>query len=431
MTELAPFDPIDFRTFPPVQPLSSIPETWRQTFLSKATECPRSAYLYAKYNGGVLTPPLAGGTLLHRAIERCILHMIENGEVEIAPETAKDILNEILVESTDLTVAPERFDQLRAMMFHFAEGFRVDPNAVMCVETPVEVEINGRRVTGTIDYAESHPREREIVLYDWKSAFHHVFRDPSQEGEAEPMGASDDWMATFQLILYAHAMLTGTIGGLADDLSLYDTFRLRQVHPRNFWERRGTMAYREAVITREALLDWRLYLETVVAAVERAFESWQFPAIVGKHCDFCPASAECPIPAALRDYRGEIRTAEDARRAAVLWEAASRRRTELWNGIKGYAESTGQPVRYGKDLILYWRTIESEPIRDKVAVPGSPKKVKGLVALKSAVMKAVDFGVPFTWEDFYKPSISTRLMRRKLTDNELLAEREREAGGST
>lgn len=418
-------DPIDLRSFPPVEPLSAIPETWRQTFIAKMTECPRSGYLYAKYNGGVLTPPLAGGTLLHRAVEKMIIEMWEQGESQSTPERAKDILNEVLVESTDLQVSPERFDELRGMMFHMAEGLRIDPEAVMCIETPVEVEIGGRRVTGTVDYAELHARAREVVLYDWKSAFYHVHRAPEQADEAEPMRGSDDWMATFQLILYAHAMLTGTINGIPDDLSLIDTFRLRQVHPRNFWERQGTMAYREAVITREALLDWRLYLETVVASIERAFETWEFPAIVGSHCDFCPASAECPIPAALREYRGEVRTPEDARRASILWEAATRRRAELWKGIRGYSEATGTPIRYGKDLILSWRKIEKESVRDKVGVPGSKKKVKGVIAMKAAVEKAVEIGAPFDWDDFYRPTVETRLMRRKLTDDELLAERER------
>jgi PD-(D/E)XK nuclease superfamily len=417
----AAIDPIDLRSFPPVDPLTQIPESWRQTFLSKYVECPRAAYLYAKYNGGAFSHPLAGGTLLHRAIERFLQHLIDSDERTGNPETAKDILNEVLVESTDLTVSPERFDKLRGMMFHIAEGVAINPANVVCLETPVWLDVNGRKVSGTIDFAEAN--DTRCVVLDWKSAFLNPPRPIEEEGDVY-MPTTEEWLASFQLVLYSLSLATGSIDGSPFGLSHIEEFVLRQIHPRQFWDNEGTVAYREAIITREALLDWRFYLEALVAQLEEAFRTWEFPAIIGSHCDYCPASAECPIPAPLREYRGEIRTVEDAERAAIQWERHTRRRKELWEAIKGFAKASGHRIRYGADLELYWRTIEGEKLRDYVTVPGSKKKIKGRVALKENIQRTREWGHPLDWETYFTPTISTRLMRRKLTDTELAAEKD-------
>lgn len=419
----AVIDPIDLRSFPPVPPLSRIPETWRQTFISKHTECPRSSYLYLKYDGGALTHPLAGGTLLHRAIQRYIQLLWDNDERIGNPEFAKDILNEVLVESTDLNVSPDRFDSLRSMMFHVAEGLAIDPEKILCLETPVSVEINGHTLTGTIDFAETDDLQfpNTATFIDWKSAFYNAAQG-FEEDDEEYVPTKEEWPGTFQLVLYAYCATVGAIDGFAGGLP-HQNFRLKQIHPRQFWENEGTMAYREAVISRETLLDWRFYLEAEVAKLERAFEDWKFPAIIGSHCDYCPASAECPIPAPLREWRGEIRSAEDAERAAILWERAGAFRSAIWAAIKGYSKRTGRPIRYGRDLELRWRKTESEKLRDKVDYPGSRKKVKGREALKAAIVRAETTGIPVEWESFFTTSVSTRLQRRTLTPEQLVAER--------
>lgn len=414
-------DPVDLRTFPPAEALSSVPDHFRQTLLSKFTECPRSAYLYLKYNGGPLSHPLAGGTLLHRAVEKLLHHMVDNEESTVGPEVAKDILNETLVESKDLTVSAERFDKIRAMMFHIAEGLAINPNAVVCIEGPVTLDVNGTPVTGTIDFAELLSPTKMLVL-DWKSAFLHVDRKPDDEDEWIP--STDEWEGSFQMVLYALAMATGSLAGSPFSFEGITEFELREVHPRTFWEREGTFAYRKATIPKEALLDWQLYLAAVVDSLNDALTDWQMPAIQGHHCDFCPASAECPIPAPLRDYRGEIRTEADAVRAAIRWERHSQIRKQLWEAMKGYAGRSGR-IRYGKDLELRNKTSKSEKIKDRVKPPGSSKSIKGRDALKSAVYKATEFGVPFDWDDYFTPSVSTRFTRRTLKPEELTAEKER------
>lgn len=422
-------DPIDLRTFPPVEPLSVVPDSYRQTVLAKSVECPRSAYLYYKYGGGALTHPLAGGTLLHRTIERLILHAVREGETTIPPEIAKDTLNEMLVESTDLTVSPDRFDSLRAMIFHLAEGFALDPAKVVCIETPVEVEVGGRRVTGTIDFAEAD--DFSLTVIDWKSAFYNAARPELDGEEEEYVPSKDDWPGTFQLVLYAYALATGRIHGAPEGFNFSETweFRLKQIHPRQFWENEGTMAYREAVITREALLDWRLYLEAVVAALDKAFTTWEFPAIIGHHCDYCPASAECPIPAPLRDWRGEIRTEEDAKRAATRRFRHLQIADQLFEGIKGWAKNSGRSLRYGRDQELRWKKSESERLKDKVEWPiGSGDKMKGREALKAAVVETELHGKPLKWDHFFTKSVSTRYTKRTLKPKELAEEAEQNGG---
>lgn len=422
-------DPLDLRTFPPVEPLSSIPKTWRQTLVSKFVECPRSSYLYLKYNGGALTHPLAGGTLLHRTIEQLILKAIEEGETTVPPEIAKDTLNEVLAESTDLTVSPERFDSLRAMIFHLAEGFALNPGKVVCLETAVAVDVGGHTLTGTVDFAEAD--DFEMTIIDWKSAFYNVARADGDEDDEEWVPSKDEWPGTFQLVLYAFALATGRIQGAPEGFNFNETweFRLKQVHPRQFWENQGTMAYREAVINKETLLDWQLYLHSLVEQMAAAFESWQFPAVVGHHCDFCPASAECPIPASLRKFRGEIRTEDDARRAAIIRERLLGDAADLWEGIKGWAKISQRPLQFGRDLELRWRKREGERLKDKVEWPlGSGTKIKGREALRDAIVQQELFGKSVDWEYFFKPTVETRFTKRTLTPKELA---DREQNGDT
>ncbi len=410
-------DPLDLRSFPPVEPLSAVPESWRQTMISKFVECPRSAYLYLRYGGGALTHPLAGGTLLHRATERYIRTLIEQDEHMGNPELAKDILNEVLVESTDLQVSPERYDSLRAMIFHLAEGLVIDPEKVVFLETPVSVEIGGRTITGTIDFGELD--DNALTMIDWKSAYFNAARPDIDENDEEYVPTREEWPGGFQLTLYAYAAAKGSIDNTDFNFNQVPEFRLRQVHPRQFWENAGTMAYREAVIDRSSLLDWGLYLESTIAKMETAFQTWEFPAIMGSHCDFCPSSADCPIPPALRNYRGEIRTEDDARRAAIMYEALGRRRSEIWDGLKGWAKSTGRPLRFGRDREFRWRKRESEKLKDKVAIAGSSKKIKGRDALHYAVQRLDEVGTPLDWTDYFTKSVSTRYEARTLTPKEL------------
>jgi hypothetical protein len=415
----AAIDVLDLRTFPPVTPLVPVPDHFRQTLLSKSTECLRSAYLYTKYDGGALTHPLAGGTVLHRAIEMYIRILLENDEMYGNGETAKDVLNQALAEATDLTVGPDRFDSMRAMMFHLAEGLAINPREVVCLETPVEVELGGRRITGTIDFAEAD--DYEVRIRDWKSAFYNVSRPHEDPDHPEYVPTKDEWPGTFQLILYAYALATGSIHGAPEGFNFNNVgqFRLREDHPREFWKREGTMAYREAVIDRETLLDWQLYLEASVEKLAKAFETWQFPAVWGKHCDYCPASAECPIPAPLRKFRGEIRTDDDAVRAMVRRERHDQISTEIWESVKAFMKRRGGRLRYGRDLELYFKKQESERLKRKVEVAGG-KKIDGRVALQSHIQRRNE-GQPgeIDWTHYYEKSVSTRLTRRKLTDAEV------------
>lgn len=423
-------DVLDLRTFPPVPPLSSVPEAYRQTLLSKSTECLRSAYLYTKYDGGALTHPLAGGTVLHRALERYVRHLLEEGEVFGNEEMAKDILNEVLVESTDLSVSPDRFDSMRAMMAHVGKGLVIpgpdDPWRVVCLETPVTVELNGRLITGTVDYAEAD--EREVLVKDYKSAFHNVSR-PQDEGEDEEeyVPTKEEWPGTFQLILYAYALATGSIEGAPAGFNFgrHETFRLRQEHPRQWWKRERTVAYREAVLDRQTLLDWRLYLEVAVEKLDKAFATWDFPAQWGTHCDFCPASAECPIPPELREWRGEIRTDEDAARAMVIRERSAQVSSQMWEAVKGYMKTRGGRLRFGRDQELFFKKVEAERMRKTVEIEG--RKIDAREELKAQIERRNN-GFPglIEWTDYYQPTVSTRLSKRKLTDAELADEKRKE-----
>jgi hypothetical protein len=290
---------------------------------------------------------------------------------------------------------------------------------VVCLETPVTVELNGRKITGTIDFAEADGAE--VRIRDWKSAFHTAgSARPEDPDDPEYVPTKEEWPGTFQLILYAYALATGSIEGAPDGFNFNSTptFRLRQEHPRQFWRREGVMAYREAVISRETLLDWRLYLEASVAKLEEAFATWQFPAIWGTHCAFCPASAECPIPAPLRRFTGELRTDEDVARAMIRKERHDAIAKQLWEAVKDRMKVRGGRVRYGRDKELYFKTSEREALRRNVEVDG--RKVPGREAFQAALDRKNE-GVPgeIAWDTYYEKSTSSRLSTRKLTDGEV------------
>lgn len=414
--------PVELRDFPPVPPLTEVPETYRQTFLAKQSECPRSAYLYLKYRGGPRSHPLARGTLFHRFAERVIRTLIEEDEAYMPPDLAKSVLSETIRESTDLVVPPAEQDSLRAMAQHFADGFMIeDREAVLCVETPVELDVNGRLVTGTIDFAEL-TAPGVVRIKDWKTAFLHY-----EYEIADPAGVlptTKEWQGSFQTVLYSMALALGRIKGLPR-LEGIHTFEVQLVHPRYFWEAEQTMAYRTATVTREQLTDLWAYLENLVAQTDEALhETWNFPAVHGSHCDYCPASSECPIPAALRNYRGEVRTEEDAVRAATMRDKAQARYKELDAALKGYTKLPGNtPLRYGKDYVLVYDTVEKKALAAKKKVEGAGV-LTGREALLLDVEAATEYGQEFDPNDHFKPQISTTLKRKTLSEHEILAERE-------
>jgi hypothetical protein len=161
---------------------------------------------------------------------------------------------------------------------------------------------------------------------------------------------------------------------------------------------------RGGLIRREELPDHLASIEAVVARMDAALESWEFDAVDGSHCSECPARAECPLPAHLRDFRGRINTPDELSEAARVY---FRRKDELaadWREIRTVAGIHG-PVQFGADQVLEFATQETRRTDTE--------------GLMEAAQRAAEYGEPLDPDEFVKASVSTRLRKRKLSPDEL------------
>lgn len=455
---------MSYRNLPPVEPIP-LPSRFSQTLLRHGNRCLRSAYLYAKYRGGMPSHQLDFGTAAHRGIEACLRAMVEQGEDRIPPELAKDLMGEAAA-SADLTIPAEMHGRLRQIAWHFAEGVAIDPDRVLTIERKFQLEIGGVRVIGKPDVAFLSEDGGEIEVWDYKSGF-----AMAPEGEvAEKQRDGRLAPKSFQLLLYILLLALGrpvtelpceackgttfewaagveipdgplepgvsipvngnpasvVVGacpacdgrGTVDHLDpplgeRAQWFKGFEMYPQFLYDdgigRRGPLE-----IPRHELADHQQMLQGLVAKVAAAFNAWDFPAVDGSHCSECPARPECPLPAALKGYRGLINTPEEAAEAASLHELRKKELAADWKEIKGFADVHG-PIRFGADLVLDFRAEE----RRKVDREG----------MREAARRAAEYGDPFDPDDYVQVSTTTPLRKRKLEPHELEPETEQDRWG--
>jgi hypothetical protein len=436
--------PAALRELPPVEPVDR-PRRLSQSLLRGFDRCQRSAYLYLKHHGGAPSHDMDRGTAFHVFAERAVKLMIEQEEERIPPELAKELMAEVLRERGDLTVPVEEQDRLRQMAYHFAEGVWIDPARVIAVERKFVLPVGDWQVSGKVDFASMSEDGQTAEVWDWKTSFAMA----SYDDLATTMPDGRRAAKAFQLLLYVLLLAYGypeakgetcdacegsgrfyspDVGGernpdcatcegrgyfatldppLGEHVQVFQGFEL---YPQYLFDdgigKRGPLT-----VTRPELMDHMAWLEGLVEKLAGKLESWDFPAVPGSHCTECPARAECPLPAHLRDHAGEINSAEQASEAAELVELDERdlraRKKELrnWGGFDG-------PIRYGTDKVFDFTEQESRSIDHE--------------ALQAAVERAVQYGDPFEFEDHVKVSRSTRFRSRKLTPDELAEEQEPE-----
>lgn len=424
---------VELRKFPPV-PEDERPDRPRrlsQTFLRTADRCRRAGLLYLKYRGGPTTHALDRGSVFHLFAERAVNLLIEQDEPQLPPEIAKDLMAECLADPR-FTVPSEEVDGLRVMAYHFAEGVVIDPATVVAVERKFVLDIGGWQVVGKLDVA--WLRDQLAGVFDWKT----TYAIPPQ----------DEFDQSFQTPLYALCLAEGKPivehpcqscdgggewfnadgqsetceacdgHGYTEEVEPYalaahaDFIELAELYPRFLWNE--GMAQRTRTVSRAELHDFRLQLEALVSKVDSAFESGNWPAVVGDHCSECPAPSECPIPAHLRAHRGSIDTVEQAAEAAERIDRdeadLSARKTELRNTAKHLG-----PIRFGRNLIYEFQSQE----RTEVRKAGGRSDWPGLA---EAIERSVQFGEPFDLDQWLRRSASTTFKKRKLTGDELAAE---------
>lgn len=174
----------DYRALPPVEPIE-IPRRFSMSLMAKDDDCPRSAYLFAKYRHGPSSHPLDRGTLGHAVLERGLKELIvreersyvepgmvrmfsrvdgvlvdelvpasPEGEAKAVATSMAALVAEVLREHPDLVVARREVDDVRELAYHWAIGYDVDPQDVAGVEQLFVLDLQcGVRISGKLDVA--------------------------------------------------------------------------------------------------------------------------------------------------------------------------------------------------------------------------------------------------------------------------------------
>lgn len=453
---------INLKKLPPVPALADWPDRYSQTLLAKSDKCMRSAYLYVKWHGGAPGHQLDRGSLAHAVFARMSEDLIlTDNESYISPEFTQDkhgvlieedpetaarqiasmtaeVVDEVAREHPELVVPFEEMEAVRMMAYHFAIGWRLDPNTVAGVERKFVMDIAGHEVSGIIDFCTIDGQTGGVDDYktswnrieqgDYEDSFQGrlyalllVFGFPVEKivcPDCNGAGDVEDFMHGRPpgncVTCRGYAVIEQRLPSLGQHIQRVKT---REIYPR-FMEQQpdGTlrMQQRDNTLSRTNLADFRRDLERKIAQVDEARESGNFPAVDGGHCQQCPARPECPLPEHLREH-GRIVDAETAAVAASWSDQVKAQASAVDTDLKRWAGENGGRVRYGTDLVREFKTSQTRSVR----------KSQGKAdwdGLKVAVERARELGEEFDYDYWVKTGSTNSFKRRVLSAAELAAE---------
>lgn len=382
-------------------PRLELPELLSQTFLKHHDRCERAAYLYLKFKGGPQTHEQARGTAFHEAAARMTAELIARDERTPPPDVAKAVLDEVLVERTDLVLPHAEREAVRGMVWNWSQATNIDPAQVVLVETMMVWEVAGVTIRGVVDLALDEGGL--LVIRDYKTS---LYVPPQSEFDGD-----------FQTLLYGAMVAFGETENGERIGGGFNQFRFENVFPR-YLRDDGTLATRSFGRTRTQLADLRGDLETQIARLRENAASGKWQPIPGtKQCGECPAEHECPIPVAYRPESELPKSLEEAQRLAE-WRYGEKKRMErVGRKLKKFAEAEGVVIPIGDDLVLGFVKEEGERLKRKVRLEGGDV-VEGKTGLRAGIEGAIEFGHPFDWTDYYEPFLSTKFKEIKRTDLE-------------
>lgn len=436
--------------FAPVHLSAPLDKRVSQTMLRHANSCMRSGLLYQETKGAVQTVEMLRGSAAHTIYERATNLMIEQGEPMLPPELVKVIVNEVLAE---VPLPIEEHDYLREQAYRWASEWTIDPMVVVACETLFVIEIDGWQVRCKIDFASLAAGGLVAHVKDYKTGK----GAPPWEEISRKRTDGTISAKNIQLILYSLALVYGRpvrvercwncdgIGslGLSHDeqqergeartecpicnghghVETIEPFpvaaRAQEVIAEFIYpgieDSEGKMLRRPMSLNRMELDEYRESLSAILAGLDHAEQTGDWPAVVSDAaCNECPCSARCPIPAELRDHRGEINDYEELVEAATVYYRRKKEleadRREIKSAAKAYGEGPRARVRFGKD-----RVWEIGDLRESSEIPDKD-------GMFDAMQRAVDFGEPFERAAWVKPSKTTPFAERALSEDELAEE---------
>jgi hypothetical protein len=325
------------------------PEKASQSLLARIDVCPYSGALYLDYKGGPQTAAMARGEAFHSFAEQATNMLINEGETNMPPEVAKDLMQAILEDRTDLALPAHEHEACRIMAWNWGSAMFIEPDQVLCNETMVELEVGMWKIRGRIDLALSRPDGIEVIDYKTSLA----------------LPTAEQYEGNFQGLDYSLMIAEGVPEGETAPLGKgVATFYRSQLFPR-YTDKDGSLVRREAVADRAQLHDFKRTIESHLEKLTHGLATGEWAASPGSHCVTCPASSECPIPADLRDVK-TIGTEGDALEVAQRIRFTEKDLKDDKAALKLYVDENGE-LRDG-DEVWGFTYSESEVAKDKDAI---------------------------------------------------------------
>lgn len=327
--------------------------TLRQSTLAKADNCLLST-LFELEGHSFSNAAQARGIIGHRAAERIMLTMAENGEVRMPVEEALQILYETCaqrdVPDSDLLVLPmverrmlrmaitrlveREFDNLHRIIA-VEQRLGIDPPVTVTYPRPGGGFVE-RILTGQPDVLIAEPPNGAIVL-DWKFSYGvPPAGDPNDEHIDDPQHVS--YQGYFQQRFYA-LLVMRTYPSI-------DYVRLREFYPIKSAARYGTVLRSDLEHVERELADIAEILDRVVATGHEG-EGWKPQP--GRHCSYCAKPQSCTIDREKRIAEEGITSWEEAQEVADRCVVSTETRKRDLKALKAWADAHGPiPVKSAK-----------------------------------------------------------------------------------
>jgi hypothetical protein len=423
-------------TFEPVFLDEPLGERVSMSMLKHYNSCPRSGYLYAKHRrAGVQTVEMVRGSAVHTIKERSTRAWLDSGEpTKLSRETRTEVVKGIVAEVfLEFPVPIEEHDYIRESAYRWADQWQLfDNERVVGLETLFVLEVAGWVVRCKVDFASVRTDDtKHVHIEDYKSGRGAPpFDEISRKRTNGTIAAKN-----LQLILYMLAVVFGrpvetriadgpvelqhgerAIKRLVDDPLTVE--RVGEQVARGCQEasadfvfpgvedKDGLMLRRPVTLTRLEMLEYLESLETIVKRLAESERTGDWPAIVSDPgCSECPCSAECPIPAELRDHAGTINTPEEAREALQVRYVRQMQDRALGRELRNFVKrQPGSQLAYAGNRVAEFAVRESETVKDK---DGFYAALAGGTPLDEAR------------ETFVRLSKGTTFVERELTEDEI------------
>lgn len=371
---------------PGLEPLLLADRVVGMTGLSKFEKCRRDYYLYRNHRKE--THAMMRGIAFHGGIDRATAHMIEAGEPTMPGEVARDFVEGYIDDHPDLVVPENERDALRAMAWNWGEATVLDLEHLLGHEIAIQFELGGWLLRCRIDLV--YGFDDHIEVEDYKTSL--------------AMPTEESVQRDFQGKFYALACLEGFPDGQPFPLGAgLNDVNFRLIFPRFRDKEHGYLKFRGAAYDRKDLQDFKATLLSQLQQLERQYETQEWKATDGSHCERCTARALCPIPNFIHELPAITNVAEAETAASQLNQKKAVVAREQ-KGLRGWVAENG-PVYFGDDLVM-----------DLVA--RDSHSVKSWPNLEAAIKRAAELGEPFDLDQHRKKSTSTNFVKRKITEEE-------------